>query len=99
MSEKIALETAACSDYQELLKMCKSALIAWSTRREELSRFGPRGKSTGDALQKLQAEYARAYNRLERHAKICAVCRFTTELGKSDRSSSVSNSTRKEVSA
>ena len=83
MNETLHFRTAICSDYESLLKECQRAMHAWKERREEIARTGLRGKQAGDELQKLQAEYARAYNRLERHAKSCAVCRFTSELGKS----------------
>lgn len=99
MSESLEIRTAACSDYERLLEECKTALMAWKVRREQMSRFGPLGKNAGDALQRLQAEYARAYNRLERHAKECSMCRFRAELGKKDRATPVGISPRREASA
>ena len=99
MSETLEFRTAACSDYERLLEECKTALMAWKTRREEIFQFGPRGRAAGDVLQRLQAEYARAYNRLERHAKNCAACRFKEEYGKKDQPSSIPSSTRKEATA
>ena len=64
MNERVVFRTAACSDYERLLEECQIALVAWKARREQIATFGPQGKSAGDALQRLQAEYARAYNRL-----------------------------------
>ncbi|HUL34795.1 MAG TPA: hypothetical protein VL128_12990 [Candidatus Eisenbacteria bacterium] len=99
MREKSEIGTAACSDYEDLLRICKSALLAWSVRREEIVRFGQRARSATDALQKLQADYARAYSRLERHVKSCTVCRFTNQVGGASKSGAISISTRKEMSA
>ena len=99
MNERFAFRTAACSDYEKLLEECQSALVAWKARREQVATFGPQGKSAGDALQRLQAEYARAYNRLERHAKNCRVCHFREELGKKNGHNSEDVESRRELSA
>jgi len=99
MNEALRFRTAVCSDYENLLKECQRALQAWKERREEIARIGLRGKRAGDELQKLQADYARAYNRLERHPKCCAVCRFSSELGKSEQTELVCISSRKETPA
>ena len=99
MSETLVVRTAACSDYDRLLDECKSALFAWKTKREEFVQFGPRGRSAGDALQRLQAEYARAYNRLERHAKSCQLCQFREEVQTKSGPNVVDIQTRKELSA
>ena len=94
MSEELSFRTSICSDYETLLKECQRAMNAWKQRREEIARIGLHGKQAGDELQKLQAKYARAYNRLERHTKSCAVCRFTTELGRSEETGAIWNSNR-----
>ena len=99
MSETIAVRTAACSDYERLLEECKSALMAWKTKREEIVRFGPYGRSAGEVLQRLQAEYARAYNRLERHANNCQLCHFREDGGKKNQPSPVNIQARKELPA
>jgi hypothetical protein len=99
MNEGIAVRTAACSDYERLLIECKDALFAWKNRREEIARFGLEGKRTGDELQRLQAEYARAYNRLERHVKSCAMCKFATEFDDEDERVDAEHSARKQISA
>jgi len=85
MNEDVRFRTAICSNYEKLLIECQEALYAWKDRREEIVRYGAWGKKTGDELQRLQADYARAYNRLERHAKNCEVCTFTAELAKAQK--------------
>ena len=99
MNEDLGFRTAACSEYERLLEACKAALMAWKTRRETVVRFGPYGRSSGDELQKLQAEYARAYNRLDRHSKSCEACRFVKALGKQNRPATADPSFHKEVPA
>jgi len=99
MSEELKLGTAACSDYARLLEECKDALFAWKMRREEICHNGPRGKLTGDELQRLQAEYARAYNRLERHVKSCEDCRFTRHAEETATRETIRVAARKELPA
>lgn len=83
MNEERHFRTAVCSAYTRLLQECQSALVAWKERSEQISRLALQGKRTGDDLRRLQAEYARAYNRLERHAKSCNECRFTSDFTQS----------------
>lgn len=99
MIDTFTVRIAACPDYEKLLEECHSTLVAWKTKREEVEQFGPRGKSAGDVLQRLQAEYARAYNRLERHAKNCRTCHFQKEQENSNRPEATETETRKELIA
>ena len=80
MNQDLQMRTAGCPDYQRLLQECQSALVAWKNRSEEITLFGLQGKTAGDGLQRLQAEYARAYNRLERHAVSCRECSFPEDF-------------------
>ncbi len=77
MSEEYIFPTAICSDYETLLKESQQALVNWRERSEEVSRFDLQGQKIGDELQKLQADYATAYHRLEQHGKTCILCQFT----------------------
>ncbi len=77
MSEEYIFPTAICSDYENLLKESQQALVSWRERSEEVSQFDLQGKEIGDELQKLQANYATAYQRLEQHGKTCILCQFT----------------------
>jgi len=85
MNQDFQLHTAGCPDYERLLQECQCALLAWKDRCEEITCRGLQGKTTGDGLQRLQAEYARAYNRLKRHPSSCRVCSFQRDLEKGDR--------------
>lgn len=99
MNQDVPMRTAACPDYQRLLRECESALAAWKNRSEEITFFGLQGKTAGDGLQRLQAEYARAYNRLARHADSCRDCSFPAELGRIGRVNLVSSAQSKEFPA
>ena len=97
--EELTIDAAICSDYEMLLKESQRALVNWRERSEEVSRFGLQGKSIGDELQKLQADYATAYHRLEQHGKTCILCQFTIGLTENEAPSSVFISPRRELPA
>ncbi|HKM66928.1 MAG TPA: hypothetical protein VJX70_07165 [Candidatus Acidoferrum sp.] len=99
MNNELEFRTAICSDYESLLKESQQALVTWRERSEEVSRFGLHGKQIGAELQKLQAEYARAYSRLEQHAKHCLICQFTIGLAEDEPPKSVFIFPRKELPA
>lgn len=99
MSEELNFCNAICPDYETLLKQSQQALVTWRERSEEVSRFGLQGKKIGGELQKLQAEYARAYSRLERHGKTCVLCQFTFGVAESAPPNSVFIFPRKELPA
>jgi len=88
MNQDFPIHTAGCPDYERLLRECESALVAWKNRSEQITSLGPKGKSAGDGLQRLQAEYARAYNRLKRHANSCRLCSFPVDFEGAGRSKS-----------
>lgn len=81
MASEIAYKTAVCTEYEELLSDCVGALDKWKDRREEIVNRHLSGKEVGDELMRLQADYAKAYTRLERHKNNCALCRFVTRIG------------------
>ena len=81
MQSEVAYKTAICTDYEKLLCTCVSALDNWKNRREEVVDRHLSGKEVGDELMRLQADYARAYTRLEKHKDHCELCRFVTRMG------------------
>ena len=97
--EELTIDTSICTDYERLLKDSQRALVAWRERSEEVSRFGLQGKSIGDELQKLQANYATAYHRLEQHGKTCILCQFTIGMTEFEAPGSVFISPRRELPA
>ncbi len=81
MSQEVSFKTAVCSDYEQLLYDCQNALEMWRRRRDEAARANLTGKQIGDELQKLQANYAKAYSALNRHDKQCELCQFVSRIG------------------
>jgi hypothetical protein len=97
--EELTIDAAICPGYERLLRNSQRGLVAWRERSEEVSRFGLTGKSVGDELQKLQADYATAYHRLEQHGKTCILCQFTIGLTEQAAPLSVFISPRRELPA
>src|SRR4249920_3062347 len=81
MSQEVSFKTAVCTEYDELLHNCQDALEIWRRRRDEAARGNLTGKQIGDELQKLQANYAKAYAALNRHDKECELCQFVSRIG------------------
>jgi hypothetical protein len=99
MMEELTIDSAICSDYERYLKESQRALVSWRERSEEVSRFGLTGKSIGNELQKLQADYATAYHRLEQHGKLCILCQFTIGMTEFEAPTPVFISPRRELPA
>ncbi len=74
MGGQLFVETMVCSEYQRLLEESESALKTWSEHRSRICRSRLVEKKAGDELLLLQARYARAYARLQRHAHNCLRC-------------------------
>jgi len=81
MKTELSFKTAICNEYENLLFACQKALENWRTRREEIASLGFASKKTSDELLRLQADYARAYSRLESHEEHCELCRFVSKIG------------------
>jgi hypothetical protein len=85
MESELFYKTAFCSEYERLLCVCVQSLNAWRNRREGIANFALRNKELGDELMRLQADYAKAYLRLEKHKDNCEVCHFVSKIsGRSD---------------
>ncbi len=81
MDSPHSFKTAICTEYENLLFACQRALESWRTRRDEVVTQGFASKQTADELVRLQANYARAYSRLESHEDRCELCRFVSKIG------------------
>jgi hypothetical protein len=82
MNAEFSCKTADCTEYERLLCACVQSLDSWSNRREEIANFGLGGKEAADELLRLQADYAKAYSRLEKHKDNCELCRFVSKIGR-----------------
>ena len=76
MSFDSDVRPAACSEYESLLQDSRLALEAWKNGRTEIPRSGRKGRAIDDQLRILQANFARAYARLQAHARYCDVCQM-----------------------
>jgi hypothetical protein len=80
MSQQLSVKTAICTEYEQLLQKCQRTLEIWRGRREEAAAAHLSGKAVGDELQRLQANYAKAYSELNKHDKQCELCRFVSKI-------------------
>jgi hypothetical protein len=81
MSAELSFKTAVCTEYERLLIVCERALETWREHSEEITKLGSSNKEATDALLRLQANYAKAYSRLDKHKDNCELCRFVSEIG------------------
>ncbi len=84
MNTELSSKAAVCTEQEKLLIVCQKALELWRNRREEISASGLTGKQSADELLRLQADYAKAYSRLEKHEDNCELCRFVLKIGGRD---------------
>jgi hypothetical protein len=84
MHTERSFRTAVCAEHERLRTVCQDALERWRRRREEISAAGLSGKQIADELLRLQADYAKAYSRLEKHEDDCELCRFVSKIGGRD---------------
>ena len=80
MEGELFYKTAFCSNYERLLCDCVQSLNAWRNLREEIANSSLTSKEAGDELIRLQADYAKAYSRLEKHKDNCELCHFVSKI-------------------
>lgn len=76
MSNATSYKTGVCAQYETLLTECEAALERWDDRRKEVNQLRLHGKEIRGELLHLQANYAKAYAELWKHAQDCEICRF-----------------------
>jgi hypothetical protein len=84
MHQEHSFKTAACSDYERLLATSQKALENWRVRREQVAISGLTGRQVAAELLSLQADFAKAYSRLEKHEGQCEICAFVSKIGGHD---------------
>ena len=82
MRNVLFFKTAACAEYEQLLRQCQQALIVLHERREQVRQDRLSGVEVGRELLTLQARYAKAYGALLKHSKNCDRCQFGSKLAK-----------------
>jgi hypothetical protein len=74
MTKQLPATVMVCSEYQRLLEASARAREAWSKLRYEVCFTELIPKKRVDELVRLQAKYARAYTRLQKHVHSCGRC-------------------------
>ena len=69
-----------CSEYQKLLEESAGARGTWSKLQAEMSCTPLVPKERVDQLLRLQAKYAKAYSRLQKHVYTCDRCRSVSKI-------------------
>jgi hypothetical protein len=80
MSNQLSIKTTVCSEYQQLLEECRSALEIWNKQRDEIYQSHLSGRNVDNELRRLQAKYARAYTVLQNHAHNCLRCQLVSRI-------------------
>jgi len=83
MRNILVFKTAACTEYERLLKECQQALLLLHERRQEIRQDHLTGVEVGRELLTLQARYAKSYSALLKHSKHCNRCQFDPKFAKS----------------
>jgi len=84
MSGELGLKTAVCEEYERLLEKSHAALKTWTKERAAIYESGARGRDVDLELLRLQAGYAGAYARLQRHARECSRCQLVASMAEHD---------------
>jgi hypothetical protein len=83
MNSELSVQNTLCNQYDALLHECENAQRTWSEWREEMNSisFAHRmNKDVSDELLRLQAKFAKAYARLEKHNRECELCQFAARI-------------------
>jgi predicted secreted protein len=83
MNSDVMVQSTFCNEYDSLLHQCETAQRNWSEWREEMNSFSSKDrldKEVSDELLRLQAKFAKAYARLERHNRECEICQFAARM-------------------
>ncbi len=82
MNSERSYQSSFCNDYDALLHECENAQRIWSEWRDEMNSLGAHrlNKQVSDELLRLQARFAKAYARLEKHTHECELCQFVARL-------------------
>ena len=80
MSAVAEVQTAMCGEYERLLQQSQRAAKTWNEQRAAIYDAGARGREIDLELLRLQAQYASAYARLQKHLRECERCRLVSSM-------------------
>lgn len=88
MNSNLTFQSSFCHEYDMLLHECESAQRKWAEWREDMNLPWVRNHITRDVsgeLLRLQAKFAKAYARLEKHNRECEACQFVARMSEQQR--------------
>ena|SRR5271165_2031375 len=91
MNSELAFQTAFCNEYEDLLHECQDAKEICAQWRAEMNppfQNAQFNREVSNELLRLQANYAKAYSRLEQHNRECELCQFVNQMSAHRRESS-----------
>jgi hypothetical protein len=83
MNSELSIQSTICSEYDTLLHECENSQRIWSEWRDEMNSAALKHqitKEVSDELLRLQAKFAKAYARLERHNRECELCQHAMKI-------------------
>jgi|SRR5450432_3976797 len=83
MTSEISFQTAFCTEYETLLHECTDAKETCSDWRAKMTApvvVHQINREVANELLRLQANYAKAYSRLEQHNRDCDLCQFVNRM-------------------
>lgn len=75
-----AFKNSICSEYEEILYVCKAAFDAFQLKVEKLYNSGVIRSQIAEQTSALQSEYHEAYEKLVEHRSNCKMCQLASEL-------------------
>lgn len=80
MTTATAPRVEVCPEYQSLLQQCQQCFALWQQRQRLTARPSSAAKRPTVELQRLQANYTRAYSLLEDHERTCSICQYISKI-------------------
>ena len=77
---ELGVKTAVCGEYERLLEASHKAMRTWNEGRAAICDSGAEGREVDLELLRLQAKYASAYARLQRHVRECHRCQLVVSI-------------------
>ncbi len=94
MNSELSFQTSFCTEYETLLHECQMAKETCGEWRADMnSPFAANqiNFEVAGELLRLQANYAKAYSRLERHNRECDLCQFVNRVAAHQRAYATSH--------
>jgi len=80
LNDDLSFTCAFCSEYESLLDNCQHSLAAWNDRSEYARGAHLTGEAIGRELLRLQADFAKSYDLLQKHVHNCERCLAASQV-------------------